>query len=120
MISRTDEGESSRLVLNVWGEHLDANEPAVDLQAEYPFLAEAEITAEPLEAAIDTNWGGLALRRIVPGELSSDKERAREQILTRLASEGVEGDVRVQVSDGPEGRSIRVEVRHEEVSETGE
>lgn len=118
--SRTDEGESSRLVLNVWGEHLDADELAVDLQAEYPFLAQAEIATEPLEAAIDTNWGGLALRRIVPGELSSDKERAKQQILTRLESEGVQGDVSVQVSDGPDGRSIRVEVRHEEHSETGD
>lgn len=114
-----DDGEMNRLLLNVWGEHLDAPELAADLQAEYPFLTEAEITAEPLEAAIDTNWGGLALRRIVPGELSSDKQRAREQILPRLQADGIEGDVHVEVFDGPEGRSIRVEVRQEEIA-TGE
>jgi hypothetical protein len=103
------------LEVMVWGQDLDASALEAALRKQLPTLAEASVTVEPLTGNVResllAHCGHQYLGIEVKGETADE---IRQQILTQLAAQGIDGDAQVQVENTPDGRKqVRVEIRQE-------
>jgi hypothetical protein len=101
------------LEIMVWGQDLDASALEAALRKQVPTLAEASVAVEPLTGNVResllAHCGHQYLGLEVKGETADE---IRQQILTQLAAQGLDGDAQVQVENTPDGRKkVRVEIR---------
>lgn len=100
-----DAGETS-LVVELWGSDLpDQATATTGLRQQFAFLADASIAVE--ELALED---GPVPDSIDHESLDEDPEVAKQEIIDQLRAQGVQGDIDVQVSDGPDGRQVEVQV----------
>jgi hypothetical protein len=99
-----DHEGGATMVVELWGSGLP-EESALEagLAQEFPALANAAITVEALDAA-----DGPA--QVEAHSDAEDPEVAKQEIIDELRAQGVEGDIEVDVEDGPDGRRVEVQV----------
>lgn len=85
-------------------------EVAGALKGEFPALAGATITA----ATIAAGEAPSAPLPVFTADDDLSPADAAQQIREQLAADGVDGEVDVEVEDGPDGRRVRVEVKKTE------
>ena len=101
-------GSGTIMELELWGGELPgAQELESELRDSFPILAEAEITV----ASLGTMEAGTG----PDGELGEDLkdasvEEVKAAVEQRLRDEGVTGEIKVEVIDGPDGRRVEVGV----------
>jgi hypothetical protein len=92
--------------IELWGGTIPATgDVAGALKAQFPALAAATITASTIAA------GEAPSVPIVAVDDDLSPAEAEQQIRDQLAADGVEGDVKVNIEDGPEGRRVEVNVK---------
>jgi hypothetical protein len=112
-VMKDDEDGSANMVIELWGSDLpDQDEVTAGLRQQFAFLADASIAVEELDPE-----EGPQPEAIDHESLDEDPEVAKQEIIDQLREQGVEGDVDVEVSDGPDGRRVEVKVEeHKEAS----
>ena len=109
---RKDAGGPDRLEVEIWGDTALPESLDVDLRAAFPALADAEITQARLQGPPPEGEGhGVKVEGPAPDE---DPEAAKARIIEEMRARGVEGDIVVDIVDGPEGeRHVEVNVKQE-------
>jgi hypothetical protein len=99
-----------------WGQDLDGAALESALREQVPALADATVSVEPMSGSVRENILSHFGHEYLGFEVSGGTaEEIRQQILTQMAAQGLDGDAQVQVEDLPDGRrQIKVEVRREE------
>ena len=97
------------LGLMIWGEGLDGESLQAGLMAQFPELAEAQISFEPLATTITESLFDRFGRQVfnLETEGASDEE-IRAQILQQLADQGFTGDAQVEVITGDGTQEIKI------------
>lgn len=103
------DGEPTALTVDLWGQGMPSDEVfEVDLRAEFPFLAEGSVVVGPADGDAEALPGAGAHEE-------DDPEVLREQIIADLRAQGVEGEIDVTITDGPDGhREVQVQVHDDE------
>ncbi|MEX1366652.1 MAG: hypothetical protein AB1Z98_26235 [Nannocystaceae bacterium] len=103
------DGEPTALTVDLWGQDMPSDEVfEADLRAEFPFLVEGSVVVGPVDGDADSLPGAGA-------HDEEDPEVLREQIIADLRAQGVEGEIDVTITDGPDGRrEVQVEVHDDE------
>jgi hypothetical protein len=97
------------LELMIWGEGLDAEALTMALQEDFPLLAGADISFEPLSTTITESLFDRFGRQIFNIETEGGSpEEIRAQILQQLAAEGFTGDAQVEVINGDGTQEIKI------------
>lgn len=105
------------LGLMIWGEDLDADSLHSALVTEFPELAQADISFEPLETTITESIFDRLGRQVFHLETDgATEEEIRAQILQQLADQGFTGDAQVEVINGDGTQEIKI-MLEEEVTE---
>jgi hypothetical protein len=107
---RKSEAGEERMEIEIWGETELPESLDADLRAAFPALANAEITQARLDGPPPGGPGphGPSHEAVV----DEDPEAAKARIIEEMRARGVEGDIAVDVVDGPDGER-RVEVKVE-------
>jgi len=95
--------------IELWGGTLPTGDIAAQLKQQFPALAGATITSQSLPPG----EGGPSMPVIAVDDDLSPAE-AEQQIRDQLAAEGIDGDVKVEIEDGPDGRRVKVGVEKQE------
>ncbi len=104
-----EDGAAPVLEIELWGGTVPAaGDLASELKATFPALAGADITASTIAP------GQTPPMPIVAVEADLSPAEAEQQIRDQLAADGVDGEVKVKVEDGPEGRRVEVAVEKHE------
>lgn len=106
---KKQDGEPDVLEIDLRGGTLPDGDVAAQLRAAFPALADATITAEALPPG---EAPGLPVIAVDP-DLSPAE--AEQQIRDQLAADGVDGEVKVKVEDGPDGRRVEVGIEKQEI-----
>jgi hypothetical protein len=107
--------------LLIWGQNLDAEQLQQDLVAQFPALADAEISIEALTGSVEGNMGDMIGHALFDIEVEGETaEEIQAQIIAQLLEQGFEGDavVDVQLEDGQ--TTINIELNDIEVDGDGE
>lgn len=96
--------------IELWGGTLPTGDIAAQLKQQFPALAGATITTQSLPPG----QGGPSMPVIAVDDDLSPAE-AEQQIRDQLAAEGIDGDVKVEIEDGPDGRRVKVGVEKKEL-----
>ena len=118
---RSLEGGPLDVSLTIWGQNLDAEQLQQDLMAQFPAVADAEISIEALEGTVDGTLGDMIGHALFDIEVEGETaEEIQAQIIAQLLEQGFEGDavVDVQVEDGQ--ATINIELNDIEVDGDGE
>lgn len=102
-IKKDDQGRTTTEI-ELFAKTLPSGDVVAELQAKFPELAGATITASPAQA------GALAPLPIVEVDRDLSPEEAQAQIVEQLKADGVDGDIKVEVEDGENERRIEVKV----------
>jgi hypothetical protein len=102
MVKVKKEGDAPpNIEIELWGGTLPTGDIAAQLKAQFPDLAGATITTQSLPPGT----GGPSMPVIaVDADLSPAE--AEQQIRDQLAADGVDGDVQVDIQDGPDGKRV--------------
>ena len=108
MVHEVDPEGEAAVVVELWGNDLPTEEELVqELQAEFPYLVGTAI----LVSAIDT-----AAEPPPPAHDEEDPEVLRQRIIDEMRAKGVQGEIDVVITDGPDGRrEVEVRVEDEQV-----
>lgn len=79
------------------------------IRASSPVFANAEISVQAVQAKVDGSVAGLVGAKVLGERLSA--EQIEEAVRSRLAAEGVQGDVKVDVKTSEGDGQVRHEVR---------
>lgn len=113
-MTKDEASELGRLEVEIWGEQGLPHGLDAELRAAFPTLENAEITLANLDGPPSQGEGEVELAvthdASVKGE---DPEALEARIIEEMRAKGVQGDIVVDVVDGPEGER-RVEVKVEE------
>lgn len=102
-VMAADDGAAT-MVVELWGSGLPEDAALKSgLVAKFPELVGAVISIETLDES-----QGPAQTEVHSD--AEDPEVARQEIEDQLRAQGVEGDIHVDVEDGPEGRRVEVQV----------
>lgn len=105
------------LGLMIWGEGLDSDALSTALLAEFPELADADISFEPLSTTITESIFDRLGRQVFNIETDgASDEDIRAQILEQLAAQGFHGDAQVEVITEDGMQEIKI-ILEEEVTE---
>ncbi len=97
------------LNMMIWGEGLDAEALTEALQEDFPLLADAEISFEPLRTTITESIFDRFGRQVFNIETDgASAEEIRAQILQQLADQGFTGDAQVEVITGDGTQEIKI------------
>ena len=108
-----EDGAAPVLEIELWGATLPAaGDLPSELKAQFPALADADITATTIPA------GETPPMPVIAVESDLSPAKAEQQIRDQLAADGVDGAVQVKVQDGPEGRRVEVSVEKEETKKS--
>ncbi|UQA58310.1 hypothetical protein [Polyangium aurulentum] len=111
------QNENVAIKAEVWGQDI-GDEPLGDrMKRALPALAGAKIVEEPLEGKVKSTLGRKLGHDLLDLDIADgqDVEKVRAQILERLAAQGVEGKIDVEVEgDGIHERRVRIRVEDEE------
>lgn len=109
--------EEMSLNMMIWGEGLDARALTEALQTDFPVLANADISFEPLTTTITETLLDRLGRQVfnIETDGASDEE-IRAQILEQLAEQGFTGDAQVEVITDGDQQEIKIRLE-EEVTE---
>ena len=107
---KKEDGAAPVLEIELWGGTVPAaGDLASELKAKFPALAGADITTATIAP------GEAPPMPIIAVEDDLSPAEAEQQIRDQLAADGVDGEVKVKVEDGPEGRRVEVAVDKHEV-----
>lgn len=107
---KKEDGAAPVLEIELWGGTVPAaGDLASELKAKFPALAAADITTSTIAP------GEAPSMPVVAVEADLSPAEAEQQIRDQLAADGVDGQVKVKVEDGPEGRRVEVAVEKHEV-----
>ena len=102
------------LGLMIWGDGLDAAALRTALVAEFPDLAAADISFEPLTTTITESLFDRLGRQVFHFETDgASDEEIRAQILQQLAEQGFTGDAQVEVTTEDGQQEIRIMLEEE-------
>ncbi len=103
-VEKRDAEGAATMVVELWGTNLpDEATLSTSLKSKFDFLANSSISV----AVLDAEAGPTPAQAHSDAE---DPEVARQEIIDQLHEQGVEGEIAVEVSDGPDGRRIEVQV----------
>jgi hypothetical protein len=112
-ISQKSDGEATVDML-VWGEHLDTDKLVNTLQEANPFLANASVTVDDLNASVKETYASKIGRELFHVEVGgSDPEELRLQVLEQLAAQGFTGHATVDVETEGDQQIIHIEMEDE-------
>jgi hypothetical protein len=99
--------------ITVWGQNLDGDALAADLEARFPFLQSADITLTPLAGTMRGTFVDRIGHDVFQVEVGGETaEEMRMQILTELTRAGMGGEPEVEVIDRADGqREVRIEMK---------
>ena len=102
------DGPTPSLEIELWGGAVPGTgDLPGQLKAGFPALASASITTATIPA-------GQAPPAPAPVDPDLDPVAAEQQVRDQLAADSVDGEVAVEVEDGPDGRRIAVDVKKTE------
>jgi len=105
------EGGPVAVDLMVWGQALDGNALAGAVTDEFPALADAEVTIEPLNGTAEGNLGEAFGHAVFDLEITGETvEEIQAQILQQIAEQGFTGDAVVEVHEEDGVQTINVEL----------
>lgn len=106
---KKEDGAAPVLEIELWGGTVPpAGDLASELKATFPALASADIQTSTIAP------GEAPSMPVVAVEADLSPAEAEQQIRDQLAADGVDGQVKVKVQDGPEGRRVEVAIdKHE-------
>lgn len=94
------------MIMELWGDDLHGVDFEAPLRERFPALADARI------ARVDLGGEGPGAAEY--GSDAADPEVAKQEIIDQMRADGVEGDIQVDVKDGPNGREVEVKVKKTE------
>jgi hypothetical protein len=108
---RIDGDGPLQIDVSVWGQALDGAALVAALEAEFPWLADADLTITPLTGTVEGNLGDRLGHALFDLEIDGGTaEEIRAQILAQLAAQGFEGDAVIDVQTGDGFQTIDVEL----------
>lgn len=106
------------LGLMIWGEGLDSDALSAALLAEFPVLAGADISFEPLSTTITESIFDRLGRQVFNIETDgATEEEIRAQILQQLAEQGFTGDAQIEVINEGGMQEIKIMLEEEVVED---
>lgn len=104
-IEKHGDDDPSTMVVELWGQDLHGVDFEGPLRSRFPALAQSRIDTVDLGGDMPG-----------PGDQqyhsdAEDPEIARQEIIDQMRADGIEGDIQVDVKDGPDGRQVEVKVR---------
>ena len=97
--------------LMVWGQALDGDALAAAITDQFPALAGAELSIEPLSGTVEGNLGEAFGHAVFDFEVEGETaEEIQAQILQQLAEQGFAGDATVEVVDEDGVQTINIEL----------
>lgn len=106
-----EDGGPVTVDLMAWGQTLDGEALTVALQAEFPALAGAEITIEPLAGTVEGNLGQAFGHAVFDLEVEGETaEEIRASILQQIYEHGFTGDAVVEVLEADGVQTINIDL----------
>lgn len=102
-------GQASVVRIDVSGETITAEAIPGAVRAASPELASAEVSVRTVQASIDGEVAGLVGPRALGERLTA--EQIDEEVRSRLAAQGVQGEVKVDVKTSEADGKVRHEVK---------
>ena len=107
-VKKTDEGDA-HIVMELVGADLPTKTEIEEEIASFDFLASASVEVEDMDPTLSPS------PHHEEGDEEKDPEVVKQEIIDRMRAEGVEGDIKVDVADGPDGeRRVEVKVERKE------
>ncbi len=106
-VQKASADADAQVTIDLWGQDLPTEQELVtELQAEYAYLAAADIVVTTLDAATDP---------MPQDHEAQDPDVLREEIIADLRAKGVQGEIEVTITDTPDGeREVEVQVHDDE------
>jgi hypothetical protein len=107
-------GDAITIRAEVWGKHLDEGSLGDHVKEAVPALANAKVVEEPIEGKVRSTLGMKLGHELLDLDIADEQdiEAVRQKILEKLAAQGVEGEVDVQVEgDGVRERKVKIQVK---------
>jgi hypothetical protein len=113
-ISESPAGEAD-LHLMLWGQNVSSDRVIDLLRTQVPALAEALFSVDELQGTVRSSLAEKIGHDVFKIEVSGDTaEEIRQQILTQMAAQGIQGDAVVEIHEEGDQQRVEIQVESEE------